>query len=380
MNRGFSLARKRNPLLIWWRSMDKVLLAIFLCWMAVGVLASSMASPAVADTYHVSPFHFTKKHIVFLILGLITALTLSLFSFKGVQKIALLTYLGAIVGLVLVFLVGKDVKGASRWIEVAGFTVQPSEFLKVSFPVVAAMIVGYFKGQKAFMVGVAITAGMLLAHSVLLFLQPDFGMTLVIGMSWFLVLYFSGMSYRIVLLMVGSGPLLLVLGYFVLPHVKTRLDSYLSPETADLYQVSKGEEALLSGGLWGKGIGEGVVKDTVPDAHTDFIFTVLAEELGLVFCTVVLLSFAYWVLRASSRVLERQDDMQRVVGLSLLGLFAFQVMVNVGVVLHILPTTGMTLPFMSYGGTSTVALAILVGVVLSLTRKEGASVRGRKSR
>lgn len=378
MNRGFSLARKRNPLLIWWKSVDKVLLVIFLLWLAVGMLASSIASPAVADTYGVGPFYFTKKHAVFLIAGLITALVISLFSFKNVQRIAVLTYVGALTGLVLVLLIGKDVKGASRWIEVFGFTVQPSEFLKVAFPVVAAMVLAFFKKQKAFTLGCAVTCGLLCVHSVFLFLQPDFGMTLVIAMSWVLVLYFSGLPYRVMFLVAGLLPPLCGFAYFTLSHVKTRIDTFLFPETGDVYQISKAEEALLSGGLWGKGIGEGVVKDTVPDAHTDFIFTVLAEELGLVFCTVLLLTFGYWVLRAATRVCERSSELQRVVGLSLLGLFAFQVMVNVGVVLHLIPTTGMTLPFMSYGGTSTLALAILVGIILSLTRKESMKVMRRK--
>ncbi len=378
MNRGFSLARKRNPLLIWWKSIDKALLGVFLLWLAVGMLASSIASPAVADTYGVGPFYFTKKHAIFLFGGLVTSLVLSLFSLSNVQKVTVLTYLGAMVGLLLVLLIGKDVKGASRWIEVVGFTVQPSEFLKVSFPVVAAMILASFKQRKAFVVGCCVTGAMLALHSVFLFLQPDFGMTLVVAMSWVLVLYFSGLPYRVMFLVAGLLPPLCGFAYFTLSHVKTRIDTFLFPESGDVYQISKAEEALLSGGLWGKGIGEGVVKDTVPDAHTDFIFTVLAEELGLVFCTVILLSFGYFVLRAASRVAAKTDDLERVVGLSLLGLFAFQVMVNVGVVLHILPTTGMTLPFMSYGGTSTLALAILVGTVLSITKKESMKVRGRR--
>ena len=194
------------------------------------------------------------------------------------------------------------------------------------------------------------------------------GMTLVIGVSWFLVLYFSGMPYQAVLLLVGAGPLLLMFGYMVLPHVKSRLDSYLSPENADLYQVSKGEEALLSGGLWGKGIGEGVVKDTVPDAHTDFVFAVAAEEYGLILVLCIILLYSGVVVRSLLRLVRERDPFIRLAGTGLACMFGVQAMINMGVAVRLLPAKGMTLPFVSYGGSSVIASGIAVGMLLAFTR------------
>ncbi len=368
-----SLARTNTSLIgRWWWTVDRWTLAAFLLLILMGILLIMAASPAVADQHHWSSFHFIKKHIIFLVPTLGILIGVSLLSLPDIKRFALGVFGVSMVGLLLAPIIGVEIKGACRWLDIGGVSLQPSEFVKPAFAVVSALIFSKQKQTPNFP-GNLICTALYLGVVALLMLQPDLGMTALMTAMWFSQFFLAGLPLFWIFSAAGCGIGGLVGAYYLLPHVRYRIDHFLSPaggdKFGDRYQITQSLEAFINGGLIGKGPGEGTVKKYLPDAHADFIFAVAGEEFGLILCLVLVCVFAFILLRCFSRLLEENNMFVVLASTGLLVQFGLQAVINMASTLNLIPTKGMTLPFISYGGSSMLALAIGMGMLLGLTRR-----------
>lgn len=351
----------------WWWTIDRLTLLTVIVIAALGVILVLAASPAVAERIGLDNFHFVRRHFVFLPMALVVMIATSLLTPRGVRRLALLVFAGALLAMVAVLFVGAETKGATRWLSIAGFSLQPSEFIKPSLAIVAAWM---FSAQKLDedVPGYAIAIFLFVTVVGLLLLQPDFGMSIVVSCVWAVQFFIAGLP----LVLVGAIALLFILGgfgaYLTFDHVRGRIDRFLDPAGGKGYQVEKSLDAFENGGLFGRGPGEGRVKEVLPDAHTDFILAVAGEEFGLLLCLLIIALFAFVVLRGFARVFKDSDFFVMVAVAGLLTQFALQAIINIASTTNLIPPKGMTLPFISYGGSSTLALALGMGMVLALTR------------
>ncbi|MBF0251628.1 MAG: putative lipid II flippase FtsW [Alphaproteobacteria bacterium] len=361
----------------WWWTIDRWTLAAVVSIAVLGVILVTAASPAVAERIGLGSFHFVYRHLAFLPLAFAIMLGVSLLPPRAVRRLSLLVFAGSLVGMMLVLVIGVEVKGATRWLTFAGFSLQPSEFIKPSFAVIAAWL---FSAQKLEheVPGNWIATALFALVVVLLLAQPDFGMTAVVSFVWAVQFFISGMP----LVYVGALALLFILGgfgaYLGFDHVRHRIDLFLDPASGKGYQVERALDAFQNGGLFGRGPGEGRVKEVLPDAHTDFILAVAGEEFGLILCLVILGLFGFVVLRGFTRVYKDSDFFVVLAAVGLLAQFALQAIVNIASTTNLIPPKGMTLPFISYGGSSTIALAYGMGMILALTRVRPGSQHGRR--
>jgi len=321
----------------------------------------------VAERIGLDTFYFARRQMVFIGLALAVMVMVSFLSPKGVRRLATLTTLGAVVLMMATLVAGVEIKGATRWLQLGGFSLQPSEFAKPGFAVLAAWFFSMRKLDDHFP-GYALATGLFTIVAGLLLLQPDVGMTLVIAAIWGVEFFVAGLPLVFV-----AGLAMLMLGgsvgaYFTFDHVRSRVDRFLDPEAGIGYQVARSLDAFRNGGWAGRGPGEGRVKEVLPDAHADFIFAVAGEEFGLIACLIVLALFVFVVLRGFSRVLKDQDLFVLLAVTGLLTQFALQALINMASTVNLMPPKGMTLPFISYGGSSTLALGLGLGMVLALTR------------
>ncbi|MDR3538187.1 MAG: putative peptidoglycan glycosyltransferase FtsW, partial [Acetobacteraceae bacterium] len=333
-----------------------------------GYVMMLAASPAVAERIGQSRDLFIFKQVFFLAVASAIVVGVSLLSPRDIRRLAIA---GCIVALILTaatMVVGVEIKGARRWISLPGMSIQPSEFLKPCFAVTAAWLIAEGRRSRRFP-GMLIACGVFAVILMLLKSQPDIGMLAVVTAVFLAQLYVAGMNLFLVAValgMIGGGS---VMAYFLFPHVQSRVERFLHPESGDSYQITTALEAFGNGGLLGRGPGEGRVKDVLPDAHADFVFAVAGEEFGMLICLVILAVFAFIVLRGLLRLLKEQDLF---IVLSCTGLvtgFGLQAFVNMASTLKLIPTKGMTLPFISYGGSSVMAVALGMGMLLALTRR-----------
>jgi cell division protein FtsW len=352
----------------WWWTVDRWTLAALALLMGFGVVLVQAASPAVAERIGLDNFHFVQRHVMMLAPAIAIMVAVSVLDLRGVRRAAAIVFLVALAGVALTPLVGFEIKGARRWLHVPGLSVQPSEFVKPAFAVVAAWL---FTLQKTadHVPGNAIAVALYLLVVVLLMMQPDLGMTFVISAVWFGQFFLAGLPIMLVAGLAVMGAVGLVAAYLLFPHVSSRIDRFLDPAAGDNYQVNRSLEAFQNGGLFGTGPGQGSVKMGLPDAHADFIFSVAGEEFGLIWCLVLVGLFAFVVLRGFLKVM-REDNLFVMLAVSgLLMQFGLQAAINMASALHLMPTKGMTLPFISYGGSSMLALGFGMGMVLALTRR-----------
>ena len=358
----------QSPVARWWWTVDRWSLGALALLLGFGTLMSLAASPAVAERLGYTPLHFAERHMVVVPLALAIMLGVSLLGPRQVRRVALIGFAVALVGVVLTFVIGAEIKGARRWINLPGLSLQPSEFLKPCFTIVAAWLFAEQKQQPRFP-GNVISIALFLAIVLMLLKQPDLGMAVVVAVVWFAQFFMAGLRLYWVavgtLVGLGGG----VGAYLWLPHVTSRINRFLDPAAGDSYQVNRSLEAFANGGLWGRGPGEGTVKDVLPDAHADFVFAVAGEEFGLVVCMVIVAVFAFIVLRGFSRLLQEGNLFVLLSATGLLIQFGLQAVINMDSSLHLIPTKGMTLPFLSYGGSSMLALALGMGMMLALTRR-----------
>ena len=352
----------------WWWSVDRLTLLAIAVLVGFGYVMMLAASPAVAERIHVSRDSFILKQVVFLTLASLVVMGVSLLSPKGVRRLALVGCVGALALTALTLFAGVEIKGARRWISVPGMTIQPSEFLKPCFAVTAAFLLAEGRRTRGFP-GMALAFGVFALILLLLKSQPDIGMLAVVTAVFFAQLFVAGLNLWLVgvgagcLAGAGAG------AYAFFPHVRSRVTRFLDPAAGDSYQVNRALEAFGNGGLLGRGAGEGRVKDVLPDAHADFVFAVMGEEFGLVVCVLVLSLFAFIVMRGLLRLLAEHDEFVILAAAGLVASFGLQAFVNMASTLHLIPTKGMTLPFVSYGGSSVLAVALGMGMLLALTRR-----------
>jgi len=371
----------------WFWTVDRGLLGAALALMGLGVALSFASSPAaiLADESITDPFHYSWRMMVFAGVGLTVMLTTSLMSPRGVRRIAVLALFGAIVIMAALPFIGDTVKGAARWVNLGPFSLQPSEFAKPGLIVFAAwMFAEAQKGQGV--PGVTIAFGFYALTVCLLLIQPDIGQTLLITTTFMAVFFMAGVPFKWMAVLASLGMAGLVSLYFVFGHMRDRLSRFFSPETTDTHQIDSASEAIRAGGLVGRGVGEGVMKRHVPDLHTDFIYSVGAEEFGLVLSLIMIGLYAFIVIRGMRRAMKLTDPFEQTAAAGLFMLIGLQACINVAVNLNLIPTKGMTLPFISYGGSSMLAMCLTMGFALALTRRRpgayepGANLPGRRRR
>ncbi|MBL6932273.1 MAG: cell division protein FtsW, partial [Rhodospirillales bacterium] len=349
----------------WWWTVDRWMLMAIVAIAAIGALLTLAASPAVAERIGFDTYHFVRRQFIFLPVSLIIMVLVSLMTPRGIRRLAVACAGFALLGMVATIFVGSEIKGASRWIHLAGFSLQPSEFIKPAFAVIAAWLFAESR-TKANIPGNKLATGFAILIAALLLLQPDVGMTAVVAAVWGVEFFLAGLPLLLVAMIAVLFMGGIVGAYFTFGHVQVRIDRFLDPAAGEGYQVTRALEAFRNGGLFGRGPGEGRVKEVLPDAHADFIFAVAGEEFGMIACLVLVALFAFVVLRGFSRVL-REDNLFILLAVAgLLVQFGLQVIINIASNLNMIPPKGMTLPFISYGGSSTLALAVGMGMMLAL--------------
>ena len=359
----------RSAIGVWWWTVDRWMLGVIALLIAIGVVIAFAASPAAAARMNIGdPFHFAVRQCVFAAIAATILIGVSMLDVKTVRRSAFFIWLIAIAIMVALPFLGHNAKGATRWIELGGFSLQPSEFMK---PVLIVLVAWMFsEGQKGDGVpGVSIAFVLYLIPVALLLMQPDVGQTVLITCTFGAVFWMAGVPLSWVM---GLGAVAVTgLGstYFLLPHVASRVDKFLQPDKADTHQVDAARVAQAAGGLFGRGPGEGVLKRAIPDAHTDFALSVGAEEFGLIFLAVVITLFAIVVVRGLYRAMKLSDPFEQVAAAGLFVLVGLQATINIAVNLDLIPTKGMTLPFISYGGSSMLAMGLTLGMALALTRR-----------
>ncbi|GHD54081.1 cell division protein FtsW [Thalassobaculum fulvum] len=352
----------------WWWTVDRWTLGALFLLVLIGALLILAASPAVAERIGLNAYHFVQRQFVIMPVALALMVAVSLLSPLQVRRLSVLGFAATVVLLLLVPLVGAEIKGATRWISLAGFSLQPSEFAKPFFAVVTAWMFAEWRRDEAFP-GHLVAIGLYLMTAALLLSQPDLGMTVVVSAIWFGQFFLAGLPMILVVGFIATGVFGLIGAYFLFPHVSSRIDRFLDPSAGDSYQVDRSLEAFMNGGLLGTGPGEGTVKAYLPDAHADFIFSVAGEEFGGIACLVIIALYAFVVLRGYARLLGEQSLFVLLAGTGLLTQFALQALIHMASSVHLMPAKGMTLPFVSYGGSSLLALGLGMGMALALTRK-----------
>ncbi len=359
---------QRTPLSEWWWTVDRLLLAAILTLMLAGVILSLAASPPVAARIGLDPFHFFNRHVIFLIPSFIVLIAVSFLSPRQVRRSALIVFAVSVVLIVATLLLGPEVKGAKRWITILGVNMQASEIAKPSFVILVAWLFAE-SARRPEMPATSMALALLLTLVTLLVAEPDFGQTMLISMVWGTLFFIAGMRMIWVFGLMGVSAAGLFTAYLLVPHVAGRIKRFMDPASGDTFQVDMAMESFTHGGWFGLGPGEGTVKRILPDSHTDFVFAVAAEEFGIILCLVLLALFAFIVIRALSRAYASEDLFARFAAAGLAIMFGIQASINMAVNLHLMPAKGMTLPFISYGGSSMVSLAYGVGMLLALTRQ-----------
>jgi cell division protein FtsW len=357
---------ERGPVADWFWTIDRFFLATFILLMGIGFMLSFAASPAVAERLNLDSFHFVKRHAAFLLPSLAVMIAISFMSPRQVRRTAMILLLASIAMMVLALFFGAEVKGSRRWISIAGLSVQPSEFMKPAFVVVCAWLFSEHARQPE-IPGNLFAILLFGIVAALLVAQPDLGQTILTTAVWGGMFFMAGMPWLWIVVLGGSAVGGLVVAYTVLPHVAGRIDRFMTGE-GDTFQVDTALQAIIRGDWFGQGPGEGIVKRIIPDSHTDFIFSVAAEEFGIVFCMVIVLIFAFLVMRGLSHAFRERNDFNRFAVAGLVLQIGIQSMINIGVNLQLLPAKGMTLPLISYGGSSMVAICVTAGFILALTR------------
>ncbi len=357
-----------GPITKWWIDIDKVNVMIIFAIIIFGLMMTATSSTAIAKRIDVTKFFFLNKQIIFACMALVLLVVISFLDQEYIKFFAIIGLGATILLLIAVLFFGLEAKGAKRWIYLAGFTLQPSEFAKTFFIIVNAYVLQKYHNAK-WTLKYGISLSLYLTIVTLLVLQPDIGMTITLTAMWIAQLFIYGIPMAIIFIVAFFGFLGAITAYVALPHVEDRINKFLDGEGKN-YQVERSLDAFVNGSFFGTGPGNGVVKKFIPDAHTDFIFAVIGEEYGALTCAMIIILFAYLITRIVKRALDEENMF---VYLSLFGLmmqFTIQVIVNIGVNLRLLPAKGMTLPFISYGGSSMISMAICFGLILAFTKRK----------
>jgi cell division protein FtsW len=352
----------------WWWTVDRSLLAGLAILMLAGLVFLMAGGPPVAERLGLSTFHFVNRQVMFLVPALCIIVTVSFLSLRHLRRLALIVYAAGMVLILLAFQYGPEIKGAHRWIMIGPLGLQPSEFVKPAFVVLSAW--AFSEGARRKDVPGTFMAFLLLPATIIpLILQPDFGQTMLVTIVWCGLFFVAGLHWFWVMGLGAGGLLGIGAAYQFLPHVRARIERFLDKDSGDTFQVDTAMESFSRGGWLGRGPGEGSVKRILPDAHTDFIFAVTAEEFGIIVCIALLMVFAFIVLRGLTLARRNEDTFCRLAATGLIFMFGLQACINMMVNVHLMPAKGMTLPFISYGGSSLLSLALGMGFLIALTRR-----------
>ena len=362
---------RRNELVVWWREIDRVLLRLIAALLLIGVVGVAAGSPASAHrlstrSITLDDLHFLWIHLRWLALGLIALVGCSLLPKDAARRLAVLLCGAMLAALLLVPIIGHEVNGAKRWINL-GFSFQPSEFLKPAFAIGVAWVLSWRVRDPNLPV-IPIATGLMGVVAALLMVQPDFGATMLFGGVWFVLVLLSGLPLQRVAVAIGALIAFVILAYFFYPNATHRIDSFFSGGTA-FDQVDLAQKTLLGGGWTGTGLWLGVKKLALPEAHTDYIFSVIGEEFGLIACAIIVLLYAGIAARVLLRLQDEDDLFTILAAAGLTVQLVGQAFINIMVNLQLFPSKGMTLPLISYGGSSMIALCAGVGFLLAITRR-----------
>ena len=353
----------------WWWSIDRLILTALIALMVSGVVLLMAGGPPVAERLGLSTFHFVNRQAAYLAVALVIFLGVSFMTPRQVRRTALILYVVSLAMVCATLYFGVEVKGAKRWLTLGPLgSVQPSEFLKPAFVVLAAW--AFAEGTRRPDLPGTILALLILPITIVpLVMQPDFGQTMLVSLVWAGLFFVAGLHWFWVIGLGGIGATGILVAYELVPHVRARIERFMDKGSGDTFQVDTALESFAQGGWLGKGPGEGTVKRILPDAHTDFIFAVTAEEFGVVVCMILVALFAVIVIRSLFVAQKSEDPFTRLAVTGLALLFGIQASINMMVNLHMMPAKGMTLPFISYGGSSLLSLAVGTGFLLALTRR-----------
>jgi cell division protein FtsW len=352
----------------WWWTVDRLMIGAVLALMLIGIVLLLAASPPVAIRLGLDPFYFVHRQAFFLLPALAVLFATSSLSPRQVRRVALAVFLISLALVAATLFVGPEIKGARRWLNLFGMSLQPSEFLKPAFVVLAAWAFSE-SGRRPEMPATLLAFALLAGSVFLLVQQPDFGQTVLLTLAWGALFFLSGLRWMWTVGLTSAAAIGLLAAYKLIPHVALRLQRFVYRGSGDTFQIDTSLESFMRGGWFGRGPGEGTIKRVLPDSHTDFIFAVAAEEFGLVLCLILLGLFAFIVLRALAYALREEDAFTRLAVAGLALLFGFQSAIAMAVSLYLIPAKGMTLPFVSYGGSSLVSLAFGIGMLIALMRK-----------
>jgi cell division protein FtsW len=359
---------ERTPFAAWWWTVDKLMLGAVAVLMLAGIVLSLAASPPVATRIGLDAFHFVNRHVLYLLPAFAVLIATSFLNPRQLRRVALAVLIVCLVLTAATLVFGAEVKGARRWIVLAGVNIQPSEFVKPAFVILISWLFAE-STRKPDMPANTIALALLTLVVALLVLQPDFGQTMLIALVWGALFFMAGMRFVWVIGLAGTAAIGLVGAFYTVPHVARRIKRFLDPSSGDTFQVTNAMESFVRGGWFGRGPGEGTVKRILPDSHADFVFAVAAEEFGIVLCLALVALFAFVVIRALGHAFRDHDPFTRFATAGLAILFGTQSAINMAVNLHLIPAKGMTLPFISYGGSSMISLAYGIGMLLALTRE-----------
>ena len=374
---GSVISEKREPIIVhWWHTVDRVSLAFVLGLFGIGVLLGLAASPPLAAKNGYMPLHYVNRQLVFGILAITVMFLFSMLSPKMLRRVGVVGFLLSFIALALLPIFGTDFgKGSIRWYSLGFSSIQPSEFLKPFFVIITAWLISVsfeINGPP----GKAISFLIAILVSIFLVIQPDFGQASLILASWGMIYFVAGAPLILLLIVAISIILSGIFAYSFSEHFARRIDGFLSAKIDPNTQIGYATNAIQEGGIFGVGVGEGIVKNILPDAHTDFIIAVAAEEYGLLFVLLIIFIYLTITIRCLFRLIKERNTFIRLAGTGLAVLFASQALINLGVAVRLLPAKGMTLPFISYGGSSLLAGGIALGMLLAFTRERAQGAIG----
>jgi cell division protein FtsW len=358
----------RSPLSDWWWTVDRGMISLVLILLLAGFIFSFAASPPVAERLDLDSLHFVLRQAVFAPIAAAVMIGVSFLTPRQVRRTALVLLLVCLALMVLVLFVGEEIKGARRWLHVAGISIQPSELIKPAFIVITAWL--FAEGnQRPDVPGTLLAVLLLVIVAALLVAEPDLGQTALFIAVWGALFFLAGVNTFFVVGLGGLGLAGLVSAYYAFPHVAGRINRFLDPESGDNFQIMTAMQSFERGGWSGTGPGEGIVKRVLPDSHTDFVFAVVGEEFGIILCLLIVALFSVLVIRAMMHAMRRNSAFERMAIAGLATQIGIQAFINMGVNLHLLPAKGMTLPFISYGGSALLSAALTMGFLLALSRR-----------
>lgn len=359
---------ERTAFAAWWWTVDRLMLLALITLMLAGIILSLAASPPVAVRLGLDPFFFVDRHVLYLLPALTIMIGSSFLSPRPIRRIALAVFVVSLVLTIATLCFGTEVKGARRWIVLFGMNIQPSEFLKPAFVILVSWLFAE-SAKKPDVPANSMALALLIVVVVVLVLQPDFGQTMLIALVWGALFFMAGVRLVWVFGLATTAMIGLVGAYALVPHVTRRIQRFFDPASGDTFQIDTAVESFVRGGWFGVGPGEGTVKRILPDSHADFVFAVGAEEFGIALGLVLVALYAFIVLRALIHSMRNDDPFARFASAGLAILFGTQSAINMAVNLSLIPAKGMTLPFISYGGSSMISLAYGMGMLLALTRE-----------